>query len=130
MCGKHPVSVPYKRSSVEVSSGFRGDLGKSPVSLSLKMPGSNPDSSEYTDSNELKEESGSPDATPTNPSEELSTYNSSEKASTLNDHFYRPDPHEQIQLDSDNRVTAYVNFANFDEETWLALRTEKKLTIQ
>ena len=134
MSGKLPVSVPFtQRNSVEVGGQFHKEfVGRPPVTLSLKMPGSNPDSqSEYSDSIDQREQSESPDVTPTNLISDASTTNySSEKTSTISDQFYRPDQHEQMQLDADNRVTSYVSFANFDEEAWLSLRAEKKATLQ
>ena len=133
MRGKHPVSVPYtKRSSLEV--GFRDVERKPQGGLSLKMPGSNPDSQqEYEDQNDRKnlENNSTSDITPTNVTSETSVTatnysTSTEKGSIINDQFYRPDPHEQMQLDADSKVAPYVSFANFDEEAWLVMRSTKR----
>ena len=125
------MSVPYeKKKSMEVPADYgQGFSGRPSVTLSLVMPNSESQNDHghrgYRRTTECTPPS---EDTPTNvviENNDDDVYGSSSTEHFSEDLFYKPDPHEQLQVDEDNKVASYVSFVNFDDEAWLKLRAKR-----
>jgi len=141
----HPVSIPYDRSSSLEFGGadekhFVGGFasGKPPVTLSLVMPQPVNPTSDPGVLTFAKSSSGNPTSSSSTPPSDDTPTNlvgammvqkvgiSVPPPSAQDTLFYRPDQHEELQVDGDNKVPPYVSFASFDQEAWAKMRRSKQ----
>ncbi|CAK8678257.1 TGF-beta-activated kinase 1 and MAP3K7-binding protein 1-like [Clavelina lepadiformis] len=134
--GRRPASVPYNDSEFSAAGDFSSALpGKTPVPLSLKMPGQILDSGSAPHADfEVRGRLSSPsEGTPTNLTDPSYDPQSNHQENdglqiAIDELYFQSDPHETIELDADNKVAPYVSFANFDEEAWFKMQAAKSGT--